>query len=111
MGMLFETWFVNEVRRVLHYEESTAEIGLWRDGHHEIDLVIEKGRAINCAFEIKTGRNFSIDPSMKAFRARFPKVPLFIVAKDVGTPRVIGDKAMGIRTVSPEEAIRLIRSL
>jgi len=72
--MLFETWFINEVRRVLHYQESVSEIGLWREGHHEIDLVIEKGGKIQSAFEIKSGKNISLNPSMRAFRARFPSV-------------------------------------
>lgn len=109
MGMLFETWFINEVRRVLHYKESVSEIGLWREGHHEIDLVIEKGGKIQFAFEIKSGKNFSLNPSMKAFRARFPKVPLFVVAKGLDSPRMLGEKSENIHVISPEEAIQRIR--
>lgn len=111
MGMLFETWFVNEARRVLHYEEKTAEIGLWREGHHEVDLVIEKGGKLQCAFELKTGRNYSVEPSLKAFRARFPSVPLFVVAKDLDAPRMIGGQADGFRVISPEEAIDWLRKV
>ncbi|PWU12631.1 MAG: ATPase [Bdellovibrio sp.] len=109
MGMLFESWFVNEARRVLNYQESSAELGLWREGHHEIDLVIEKGGRILAAFEVKTGKNFSVDPSQKAFRMRFPNVPLFLVAKDLEKPRVIGNKDESIRVISAEEAVQRIR--
>ncbi|MDD5226767.1 MAG: DUF4143 domain-containing protein, partial [Candidatus Omnitrophica bacterium] len=106
MGFLFETWFVNEVRRILHYRESDIEPCLWREGHHEIDLCLEKNGKLLCAFEIKTGKNFSADPSMKAFRARFPDIPLFIVAKDLPAPRMLDH---GVRAVSPENAIRYLR--
>jgi predicted AAA+ superfamily ATPase len=106
LGFLFETWFVNEARRILHYGESNIEPCLWREGHHEIDLALEKNGKLLCGFEIKTGKNLRVDPSMKAFRARFPEIPLFIVAKDLQAPRLLEEN---IKAIPPETAIQYIR--
>lgn len=108
LGFLFETWFINEARRILHYQESDLQLALWRDGHHEIDLVIENNGVLLAAFEMKAGNVFGFDPSMNAFRARFPQVPFYIVSMGNPTPRQLEN---GIQIISPTRAVDLVRSL
>jgi predicted AAA+ superfamily ATPase len=80
LGFLFETWFINEIRRLRDYFDKEHTLALWREGEWEIDLVIQGGKRIIMAFECKTKSSIKITPSMKAFSRKFPGVPLYIVS-------------------------------
>jgi predicted AAA+ superfamily ATPase len=108
LGHLFETWFINEVKRIVSYGEKELNLGLWRDGHHEIDLTIERNGKIILGIEIKSGNYVRIDPSQLAFRAKFPKAPLWIVSLENARKRVLGNE---IEVLSAKEALDLIRKL
>jgi len=80
MGFLFETWFVRELRRLRDYGEKPHELSFWRQGNHEIDLVITGGHGPLLAIECKSGNDPISAQTVRAFRAIFPEVPLVIAS-------------------------------
>jgi predicted AAA+ superfamily ATPase len=80
MGSLFETWFVREIRRLRDYGEKAHEFSFWREGSHEIDLLITGGHGPLLAIECKTGHDLISASTIRTFRARFPKVPLVVAS-------------------------------
>ena len=89
LGYLFETWFVRELCRLRDYGNKPHEFSFWREGPHEVDVLITGGHGPILAIECKTGRD-TINPSaVRAFRARFSRVPLIIASlKDRTTRRL-----------------------
>jgi predicted AAA+ superfamily ATPase len=87
MGFLFETWFVREIRRMRDYGAKPHELSFWREGPHEIDLLIMGGHGPLLAIECKTGHERLGPRAFGAFRARFPKVPLVAASLDDAAPR------------------------
>lgn len=95
MGFLFETWFVREIRRLRDYGGKDHEFSFWREGNHEVDLIVTGGRGPLLAIECKTGHALLSAQNIRAFRARFPKVPLVIASLDDHVPRRL-DKGIDI---------------
>jgi hypothetical protein len=87
LGLLFETWLVRELRRLRDYGSKEHEFALWREGNHEIDLLVAGGRGPLLAIECKTGRGPVSGPAVRAFRSRFPKVPLVVASLQDEAPR------------------------
>ncbi len=87
MGFLFETWFVREIRRLRDYGDKAHEFSFWREKNHEIDLLITGGHGPLLAVECKTGQRLISTPTLRAFRARFPKVPLVVASLHDSVPR------------------------
>lgn len=87
MGFLFETWFVREIRRLRDYGDKAHEFSFWREGNHEIDLLIMGGHGPLLAIECKTGQQRISAQTLGAFRARFPKIPLVVASLDDRLPR------------------------
>lgn len=87
MGFLFETWFVRELRRLRDYGEKAHEFSFWREANHEIDLLIMGGHGPLLAIECKTGHDLIDARTVRAFRARFPKVPLVVASLPDQVPR------------------------
>jgi len=73
IGFLFETWFVREIRRLRDYENKNHEFSFWREGNHEIDLLITGGHGPLIAFVCKSGRETIKEITVEAFRKRFPR--------------------------------------
>ncbi|MEI8347789.1 MAG: ATP-binding protein [Pseudomonadota bacterium] len=107
LGHLFEAFFVNEVRRINSYLKKDFNLSLWRQDKYEIDLVISRGSKMLMAFEIKSGKNIRIDPSLKAFKRQFPKVPISIVSMHDELKRIVHD----IEIFPCQEALSMIRAL
>ncbi len=80
MGLLFETWFVRELRRIRDYGGKTHEFSFWRQGPHEIDVLVSGGRGPLLAIECRSGRETVGASTLAAFRARFPRVPLIVAS-------------------------------
>jgi hypothetical protein len=59
---------------------------LWRDRDHEIDILVTQNNDVVCAFECKSGTDFD-KTSIRAFRTKFPNVPLFVVSLIDKLPR------------------------
>ncbi len=87
MGFLFETWFVREIRRLRDYGNKDHEFSFWREGNHEIDLLIMGGHGPLLAVECKAGRDMPSAKTVHAFRARFAKVPLVVASLHDRVPR------------------------
>lgn len=87
LGFLFETWFVREIRRLRDYGDKAHEFSFWREGNHEIDLLISGGHGPLLAIECKTGHDLIGAQTLRAFRARFPKVPLVAASLHDHAPR------------------------
>ena len=87
MGFLFETWFVRELRRLRDYGDKAHEFSFWREGNHEIDLLITGGHGPLLAVECKAGHDLISAQTVRAFRARFPKVPLIVASMNDEVPR------------------------
>ena len=87
LGFLFETWFVREIRRLRDYGNKSHDFSFWREGTHEIDLLIKGGHGPLLGIDCKSGREVVNPRALAAFRARFPKVPLIIASLHDRTPR------------------------
>lgn len=86
-GRLFETFFYNELRRLRDYHEKPYEFSFWREGDHEIDVLVNGPRGPLMAFECKTSSETISGATLLAFRKRFPTVPLFIASLKDAHPR------------------------
>jgi uncharacterized protein len=87
LGFLFETWFVREIRRLRDYGQKDHEFSFWREGKHEIDLLVTGGHGPLLAIECKTGHDLLGAQTLRAFRVRFPKVPLVVASLHDHVPR------------------------
>ena len=78
VGFLFETWFIREIIRLRDYHNKPHEIAFWRQGNHEIDIIVSGGHGPVLSIECKSGKTDISDATVNAFRKIFPKVPLFV---------------------------------
>ena len=108
LGFLFETWFVRELRRLRDYAGKPHEFSFWREGPHEIDVLVTGGRGPILAIECKSGRESIGAPAVAAFRLRFPKVPLIVASLKDRTARR-GDN--GIDVLPWEKALERYQGL
>ena len=83
-GFLFETFFYNELKRLRDYHEKPYDLSFWREGKHEIDILVTGPRGPIMSFECKTSSETISDATHAVFRKRFPELPLFVASsKDV----------------------------
>lgn len=88
-GFLFETFFYNELKRLRDYHEKPYELSFWREGKHEIDILVSGPRGPIMAFECKTSTDTVSDQTRAAFSKRFPNLPLFVASfKDEHTRKL-----------------------
>jgi predicted AAA+ superfamily ATPase len=79
-GFLFETWFINELRRIRDYQDKPHDFSFWRERNHEMDLIISKNRKPVLAIECKSG-NMDLDVTTeRRFLDLFPGVPLMVAS-------------------------------
>ncbi|HLD73375.1 MAG TPA: AAA family ATPase [Bdellovibrionota bacterium] len=107
-GILFETWFMNELLRIRDYTQKEHKISLWREDSWEIDFLIEGGQGPLVAFECKSGKQIKNEHSLRAFHSRFKHVPLYIVSLQDEHPRKLEE---GITLLPWYNAIELYRKL
>ncbi len=107
-GRLFEQWVIQEIFRINLYESKDWKLLFWRTSHGaEVDLIIERGREIKCAIEIKFKTTLS--PSdlsgISAFReSGFSKVPCFLVAPIESTQTL-----NGVEILPPLELLKKLK--
>ena len=80
-GKLFEQFIILETYRIIHYEQSEANIFYWRTNHGaEIDLLIEKHGKLLAAIEIKASSNISGAhlSGIRSFKEEKPNVPVYV---------------------------------
>lgn len=86
-GFLFETFFYNELKRLRDYYEKPYELSFWRDGKHEIDILVTGPRGPIMAFECKTSTDTISDATRTAFHKRFPALSLIVASLKDEHPR------------------------
>lgn len=82
-GRLLEQWFIQELMRINAYFQKEWVFSFWRTSHGaEVDLLVERGRELLFAIEIKSSRTISsADLSgIGSLRQSFPKLPCFVAA-------------------------------
>ena len=107
-GVLFENWMIKELIAYGDYLGKGHEYTFWREGPHEIDLLIMNGQKPILAIECKTGQQFPSAPCMSAFQKQFPKVPLIIVSLNDKHKRKLES---GIEVLPWPEIIRRYKEL
>jgi predicted AAA+ superfamily ATPase len=107
-GVLFETWFFRELVRLRDYEEKEHSFALWRDGPHEVDLVVTRGGAPLLAFECKRSMESLSAATLKAFRLQHPRTPLVVVTAKEAPPR---KTESGVEILSWRDATERYRAL
>ncbi len=80
LGYLFETWFYNELRRIRDYTSKEHRISLWREARWKVDFFVERSQKPLLAIECKSGRHLKKIEALRAFKVRFPKVPLIVAS-------------------------------
>ncbi|MDE2010361.1 MAG: ATP-binding protein [Candidatus Omnitrophica bacterium] len=91
-GHLFETFFLNELKRLRDYYEKPDEFSVWREGKQEVDILVTAPKGPLMAFECKTSSETISQDTLTAFRRRFPKVHLYVVSlKDTHPRRLKND--------------------
>ncbi len=111
-GFLFETWLLHEILAHRNYSQKTFEVGLWREGMHEIDFLIHRQDHPVLAIECKSGKSIHVTPAMKAFRQKHPMVPLIVASLQDECPRSIGGIAGEAIEVLPwRETLDRVRTI
>lgn len=107
-GILFETWFVREIIRLRDYLEKPYTVSFWRQGPHEIDLLISGSRGPMLAMECKSGHSQPYAATFNAFKEKFSKVPVVIASLGERTPRKLDS---GLEILPWESALERFRKL
>ena len=106
-GFLFENWFVAELIRLRDYYKKEHRFFFWRYRNKKIDIVISDGKGPFLAVECKAGRIVIKSSTIRAFKDRFPDVPLIIVSLKDKMARRVGD----IKIVPWKEAVEMYKKL
>lgn len=109
LGYLFEGWFVYEVIRINHYFKKRLTLGFWRDGDHEIDVLIYNHKLEGLAVEVKSGEIEDLsEPLLTKFRSKFPKIQIVIASmKD----KVARKLPSGVLVLPQQQVLEMIRNL
>jgi hypothetical protein len=105
---LFETWFLRELVKRRDYDTTDHTFSFWREGTHEIDILVEGGHGPLLAIECKSGRTDIRNATIQAFKNRFPKVPLIVASLLDKHPRLLEN---GVDVLPCEKAIERFDSL
>lgn len=80
---------VRELHRLSDYHQREHTFSFWRERDFEVDILVQNYRGIALAIEVKSGDGSFNTAPFRAFRKRFPEVPL-VVASIVDTiPRLV----------------------
>jgi predicted AAA+ superfamily ATPase len=104
-GFLFETWMINELRRIRDYTGKPHEFSFWRERKHEVDVVVSGNGGPFLAVECKSGVVDIARETAGLFSARFPEAQLVVASLNDVKPRVVH----GIRVLPYHEVIELYK--
>lgn len=107
-GVLFENWFIRELMAYRDYLGKSHEFSFWREGLHEIDLLILGSRGPLLAIECKSGQSSPSQTAFQAFQKRFPKVPVRIASLTDKTSRKLDS---GLQILPWREAVEEYKKL
>ncbi len=105
-GIFFENFFFREMVKYRDYLEKPHEFSFWREGDHEVDLLISDGRGIRLGIECKSGKVMPSESTIRNFRKRFPKVPLWVASMRDQEPRLLKD---GVEVLPWAEVLKRYR--
>lgn len=91
LGFLFENWFIAELIRVRDYHKKEHQFSFWRYKNNEIDVIISAGKGPILSIECKAGKTDMKSSTLKAYKDRFPGVPLIIASLKDKMARRVGD--------------------
>lgn len=103
IGFLFETWFIRELIRIHDYLDTGIEFSFWREGLHEIDLLLMKAGKPILAIECKSGQGILSEGAINLFHKRFPKTHLIIASLLDHHPRKL---TSGVEILPWKDAIK-----
>lgn len=106
-GLLFETWFIGELRRRRDYGRRPHEFGFYRERDVEVDLVISDGAGPRLGMELKSGTAEASSRAIELFKKRFPGAPIVVASLVDTRPR----KTQGIDVLPWRDALQLYDSL
>jgi predicted AAA+ superfamily ATPase len=89
LGILFETWFINEIMRINSYQNYDHQFSFWRNRDHEIDIIISRGQTPILAIECKSGNSDIKKSTILTFEKFFQKVKLIVASLSDERPRKI----------------------
>jgi predicted AAA+ superfamily ATPase len=107
-GFLFETWMINELRRIRDYYGKEHQFSFWRKRNQEIDILISGGYGPLMAIECKSGRTDLSSATANAVAAAFPETPLIVASLNDKHPR---RTAKGIDVLPWESVLARYREL
>ena len=108
VGFLFEAWMIRELTRLRDYQAKPLELCFWREGTHEIDILVMRGKKPVLAIECKTGKNVYNRTAALAFRKKFPGVPLIVASSQDRSARKMED---GTEILPMPDILRRFESL
>lgn len=79
-GFLFETWLLNELKRLRDYLGKPYDFSFWRERNHEVDILISKGQKLLLAIECKSTRQDISASTVRSFQSQFPKTKMIIAS-------------------------------
>jgi predicted AAA+ superfamily ATPase len=108
-GLLFEGWFIYEVKKINSYFRKRLTIELWRSNDFEIDLLVRNGRGEGLAIEIKSGVVSPLSETMiKKFKTDFPKIEILIASRTDTLPRKLES---GTRVLPWRDVLDMVKNL
>lgn len=106
-GFLYETWFINELKRIRDYGRKTHEFVFWRERDHEVDILIMSNTKPVLAIECKSGSADITSSTIDRFRKQFPDTRLVVASMVDDRKRIVH----GIEVLPWREAVELYRAL
>ncbi len=91
LGYLFETWFINEMRRIRDYSNQDHHFSFWRQRDQEIDLIISGSRGPIMAIECKSGKAEIRHTVINNFKKIFPEAKIVIASLQDSRAKKIND--------------------
>ena len=109
LGLLFEGWFIYEVKKINSYFRKRLTIELWRKNEFEIDLLVRNGRGDGLAIEIKSGVVAPLSESLiKNFKMHFPNIEILIASRLDTLPRLLDS---GTRVLPWRDVLKMVENL
>ncbi len=107
-GILFENFIFREMIKYRDYLEKPHEFSFWREGNHEIDLLVSDGRGLRLGIECKSGKAMPGESTIRNFHKRFPKIPLWVASMQDQEPRLLKD---GVEVLPWSEILKRYKEL
>lgn len=105
-GLLFESWFINEVFRLRDYSGKYTTLSFWKEGGKEVDLVAHSFDKMKIAVEIKSGEFAEADlDSLRSFKKKYPETPTILASMRATRAEKTDD---GILILPPDQVIKVL---